>query len=218
MTARSPRGGRRDFPATFFDGASDLDAYIARDVLANDLLHCADEGGAPCFANWVAPKAALIPGTPAQYLTSSSGADDPAEWYPITLEQVHSLPVFADSLTPYKIRVAVLGMSGLGNPCDFAVCFAGYRPGEDNSMVFNSTTSAVPVWLTPSGGTDILTITPAALSRMLTSYRTLDDTGGVRCDVPVFSLTARVWGRCTTAGKGPYEARLYGLQLAAFVG
>jgi hypothetical protein len=223
MTARSPRGGRLAFKYGDLGVDQSMDAYYMRDALANAALHCADEAGAPGLANFVAPKASLIPGTPAQYLLASTTTDVNV-WYPIATCGPYSMPVFSDG-TPYLIRVQLFGASQTGDPVDFAVR-AGlltelgteYGGGTDGDGIqFSPITSTTPVAASPLVPvSDLITLSAASMLGSRVPMPTLDDTGGDSIDVAVFQIYVRVWGRCT--GKGADHARLYGLHAAAFVG
>lgn len=229
MTARSPRGGRRDFPASFFTGNTDLDAYIARDVLANNLLHCADEGGAPVFANTVVPKTSLIPSTPVQYRSALAGFSSvyPNDWVAICTFGPFFVPTFSD-LTPYRMRVALFGATGAGSATDFFVRFMSdvgasapgieYGGGGSGDGLTFTTSSATPSWITATEGTDVVTISAGVLdnARARAPLPTLDDTGGVAAEASVCSIYAMVYGR--SVGKGADKAQLFGLHVAAYVG
>ena len=218
MTARGPRGGRRDFPVTAFDGDSSLDMYLVRDALVNNALHCADEGGAPVHASWMAPKSSFFGGL-TQSIAAAALSDGSIYW-PITTLGPWSIPVFSDG-RPYVLRVELYAASASGSACDFAVRVgqladigAAYGGSGGDGFAITGVTSTSPIKIT---STNLITISPEIARASRATLATLDDTGGTPVSVTSYNLYARVWGR-GSAGKAQDDARLYGWHFASYVG
>jgi hypothetical protein len=225
MTATSPRGGRRDFPATFFDGNSDVDSYIVRDALANNALHCADEALACHYINWTAVDGSLLSGNPQTTLTPRSSIAA-SRFMPITVEGPFSLPVWSN-FDSYRLRVALRGAATGGGTATFALAITPSVPSPSDALADLSeiaelgsnradfsTSSSTPAWLTPTPG-DLITL-PENLVRACEVERvTLDDLSGLSTSVAVFQFYVTVWGKISNTST---TAVVHGLHVAGYVG
>lgn len=222
MTARSPRGLRRPFPATQLDADEPVDAYFARDVIFNNAIHAAD-CAARQFVNWVAPASGVWGGgAVARYIqpaTMVSGFNliHQAGPFPLTL--------FEDG-TPYKIRVKLLGArSGGAGAVTFAVGVGVGSMLSDvllaspaQSVIFNTVSSTTPAWATPSTPSNgVIAIDRSAIDAMQVAHATpLDNTSAERTAVITNEVTVQVWASTTDPTLS--LAQLYGLHVGEYVG
>jgi hypothetical protein len=214
----APRGGRRLFPATLFDGDSTVGAMGVRDYLANNAMHAADEAGAKVLVNWTAPDSSLITGTPQTYLTGDLETTN--VWYRIESYGPFGLSVFADG-TPYQIVAEVYAAASAASACDIAIQIAPsiietpteivFGTGRDSQQWTTSSTSVA--WLTSVSGSNRILPTSAAFlarERVTTDVFAGDPVGVVQCEFFV-----NVYGRGTS---GVAEPRIHGLHVREYVG
>jgi len=222
------------FPVAREAGNEVMDAYTIRDELANSALHAADESLAGVWCNWVVPVASLFSVAKASGpIVTDTPTASLTEWYPLTCDGPFDLPIWEDA-TPYKLRVRLRGATASAGT---AVTF-GITIGPNEGAVgitytadlggtgtaralFNATTSATRAWLTPSSGSDLVTLTTEqiAFARSRSPRRTfdtLDTSSGVAVPVRCTPVYVRVWAKA--AATGPQLAQLSGLHVALYVG
>lgn len=223
MTATSPKGGRILHPSTYQQADDPLDAALLRNAIVNNALHAADQQ-ARVLVNWMAPNSSLVTGNPPLYRTPDTLAATDT-WYLVDAYGPWPISVWSTG-GAYRLRVALFAQAGSGT-ATFGIC-VGPRgsaraildggtgvTGED-AIVYSGTTSATPVELTPSGGSDIITVSDATLVSGRRVRSTTDEPGSARLvDVATHEVEVTVWVQQTAIGT---PARLYGVHVAEFIG
>lgn len=220
MSQTSPFGGRRDFDLGNAAESATVDPYIARDYVANNLLHAADQACARVLISDMASDDALIVDNFDQFTTAdvSSVAWLPVETFgpfPISTRFVDGVPV------AYRLRCAIYASSssmGQEVTCaiqavpDGTMAAAWIRDtasvvGPENVVTFAPTLTTTPAWLAPDDD-GVMTLNASALG---TSTVVVDD---VPSGVPTTLEYAAVWLR--VIAYSPYSAglRIYGIHVA----
>ena len=218
MTARSPKGGRRPFDPTRFDGYSPVGANACRDTLINNIVHSADEANAKVLVNWNAPDPALITGTPQTYVTGDLEAA--ATWYHIGSYGPYGLNAFADG-TPYTLVCELEAASSVAATAVRVAIQVGAYSVSPTSEIYGSgtnslrwdTSSATRAWLTSTAATNL--IVPSRASFVPPGvWETTDDAGGEPREVLQCNVWINVFGY--SAG-GVAEPRIYGMHVREYV-
>ena len=223
MTATSPKGGRILYPSSYQQADDPLDAATLRNAIVNNALHAADQQ-ARVLVNWMAPSSSLVSGNPPLHREPDTLAAADT-WYLVDAYGPWPLSVWATG-GAYRLRVALFGQAGSGT-ATFGVCVGprgsaraildgGTGVAGEDAIVYSGTTSATPVELTPSGGSDIITVSDATLVSGRRARSTTDEPGSARLvDVVLHEIEVTVWVKQSSIGT---PARLYGAHVAEFVG
>lgn len=235
MTARSTRGGRLDFSAAKFGANAPLDAFTQRDHIANNVLHCADEGMACTLIDWTSPDYTKITGLSASSARQQA-ADRSVDRHGhattryenatgiVTESGPFHLPVF--DTAPYRVVVRALGASdNAGTTATFSVQVGAWSmlgdavsgPGTAETVTFNGIAGTAPTWLTPTTS-NVITLSQSNVDACMRTRDTFDDTGGLALSVDLCEVYVRVWATAIGAAKGAWHAYLYGLHVRAYVG
>jgi hypothetical protein len=223
MTASSPKGGRILYPASYQQADDPLDAVLLRNAIVNNALHAGDQA-ARVLVNWQTPNNSLITGNPTLYRTPDTLAATNT-WYLVDAYGPWPISVWSTG-GAYRLRVALWAKAGSGN-ATFAVALGprgaargvldgGTGVAGEDALIFAATASAVVVQLTPSGGTDLITVSDMAITTSRNVRATTDEPGSPRLvDVVVNELEVSVWVKQSSIGT---PAQLHGVHVAEFVG
>lgn len=200
MTYSAPRQRIIASPSTLLTAEEPLDAFAARDVVTNNLLHHADQCGARVLVNFMS---APVSGKDVFI----AGVDSDGKWamvesfgpYPLSVMQVDGV------LRAYPLRVELNAGSDDATSHTFLVevssvpwsrpVAAGDVTDGGNVCVFNATTSSSG-WLTPS--VDNL-IHVQDIASFATTIPTLTEEGGDAVGV----LCYLAWVRVRCLGSAP---------------
>lgn len=215
----SPRTGFRAFPATLLDERAPLDAYTIRDTVLNNAQHLADEAGSVWVNEMTVRSAISVKATPNYQSPDSLGA---GVWNRLVSYGPFNLTLF-DDRSPYQVRVRLYGADVVGDAAGgafFAVTIgdffgsAAFVDGSANSILFASTVSTTPAWLSPSvPASDLITVEAAYVERGLVDRVTLVDTGGVPSTVTTCEVHVTVWAKQLATSR----AGLYGLHVQEYL-
>jgi hypothetical protein len=213
----APRGGRRLFDSSLYDGLSPIGAMSFRDDLVNNALHAADEGNAKVLCCWTAPDSSLITGTPATYMSGDLEAT--SVWYRMATCGPYGLSVFADG-TPYTLVVEVLAASSAASAVKVAVQ-VGQRVDVPTEIEYGSglnsqewtTSSTTPAWLTSVSGSNL--VVPTIDAWRETARPTTDVPSGEPREIVQCEIYVHIFGYGTVAVAEP---RVHGLLVREFVG
>lgn len=215
----SSRTGFRPFPATLLDERAPLDAYTVRDVVFNNAQHLADEAGSVWVNEMTVRSAISVKATPNYQSPDTLGTD---VWNRLTSYGPFNLTLF-DDRTPYKVRVRLFGADVVGDAAGgayFAVTVgdffgsAAFVDGSANSILFASTVSTTPAWLSPSvPASDLIAVEAPYVERGLVERVTLVDTGGAPTTVTTCEVFVTVWAKTQATSR----AGLYGLHVQEYL-
>lgn len=220
MSQSSPRGGRRLFPADMLTPQRPVDPAHVRDVLANNLMHLADQAHAKVWVNDLAPDEALQDGNDG-VLASVTVSE--AEWRTVQVYGPFDLSVmqFAGARIPYQVRVELFATSDdvewaavLCLPDETTSYFAGAFEPPSDAVRFTSTGSTVPTWLAPTTSPGLIVPSRGLADRSRASSPTLDGVGGSVTEVVSSGVCVRVVARATDED---VTAELYGAFVAEFM-
>jgi hypothetical protein len=218
----SPRVGRMRFPAGFGAAREPLTAHRARGIYANNALHFADT---KCnhWVNWVAPKAAAVGGNVLVRIPNPITTT----WSRVAVFGPFPMTLRADG-TPYPVRMELLGATASGGTAVEFGCalVAEVAHGADLiedagsridgfGVVYSSTSSATPAWLTAAQGAVFFTPSTSLVGRGRKLRSTLVDTGGAPANVETTEVYVVAWGKSASAIVAP---RIYGMHVSEYVG
>jgi len=164
MTQSSPFGGRRDFDLVHYTADRPIGPYLARDYVANNVMHAADQTCARVLVNDIAADDTYIVDNVDQYATAYTNA---LYWHVVEARGPFNISVKLNAdgrPQPYRLRCAINAASGTGAVAvSYAILVvpghsASYNvqasrdvlTGGTNVCVFDATTSTTPAWLTPA--------------------------------------------------------------------
>jgi hypothetical protein len=202
MSQTSPRLGRRRFPDAPADN-DPLDPLYARDAIANNLLHLADQAHSKVWINDMAVVEALQDGNDGSIPSVTSSSD---EWRTAMMFGPFDLSVFSyrGQRVAYRVRPMIYATS---ENLTWAVRLC--LPDETTSILdatgtapydwleYTSTGSASPAWLASASAYDLIEPTRGLIDRAISSLPTNDVDGGVATVAEVVSVCVRVCCRGT---------------------
>jgi hypothetical protein len=166
MTQSSLFGGRRDFDLVHYSADRPIGPYLARDYVANNVMHAADQTCARVLVNDMAADDTYIVDNVDQFATAYS---DALYWHPVEARGPFNISVKLNAdgrPQPYRLRCAINAASGTGAVAvNYAILvvpgffLAGITEsawdlsglaGGTNVCIFGATTSTSPAWLTPA--------------------------------------------------------------------
>jgi hypothetical protein len=216
----SPRGGRRLFASTLFDGTSAIDVVVCRDSLVNNVLHAADVANAKVLVDWNAPDTSLITGTPQTYLTGDTPMPAAGDWFPIAIYGPFDLSVRADG-TPYSLVVDLEMASSVAAASVQVAVQVGPvtdTPRDvldvtgENSLEWTSSPTT-RAWLTTTSPTKL--IVPQSRTYPPAVHPTTDVAGGEPREVIMSEVMLTFYGQSTA---GVAEPRIYGVFVREYCG
>lgn len=214
----SPIGKLRFFSAAAIGTDTPLDPAFARDAVANNLIHLADQACAKVLVNDMAADDTLITGggNAPEVLTITNDTD---EWRTVAVYGPFDISTYLiDGLRyGYRVRGMILAtdlnVSWAAHLClpdttSAILGGVGAIVGPVDACNFDPQSSATPVWL------DALTLIEPSqplLDASLATVATLDGPSGVATAVYTSSLCIRV------VCKGSGTAELYGAHFAEYI-
>lgn len=220
----SPLVGRRRFPPTKLDAQRPVSAHLARNVIANNVLHYADT---KCdhWVNWVAPKPARVGGTNTQLYRTPAPVS--ASWARTAIWGPFRVTRRSDG-TPYPVRMELFGSSsGAGTNVEFALAVMSDVPSgslgavEDPSFLggrgvaFVATSSATPAWLAAAAG-DKIFVPSYEVASARRRRSTLTDTGGTPTEVACHEVYVVAYTK--SANPAVATPRIHGAHVSQYVG
>lgn len=180
MSQTSPRLGRRLFPAAYASG-DPVDPLFARDAIANNLLHLADQAHSKVWINDMAPVEAYQDGNDGTIPSVTASGD---EWRTAMVFGPFDLSVFAyqGQRIAYSVRPMIYAtsenLSWAVRLClpDETTSIAGDIPGTapQDWLQYTSTGSTSPQWLASASAFDLIEPSRGLIDRGIASLPTTD--------------------------------------------
>lgn len=165
----NPTSGRLDFAVADYQSGDAVSSFRVRDQLIGNAMHCADMSAYQHAINWMA----CASGFSATQATWTAPSPTDGVWSLVRSVRGLHIPVHDDgTIGGVHVRLYAASAGGGAN-VTFAVMIGNAGDALDvlpgNAVIFSSTSSTTPGWLTVSGGSQ--NIVPQ-INQLLPSART----------------------------------------------
>lgn len=165
----NPTSGRRDFAVADFASGDAVSSYRVRDQLIGNAMHCADQRCYQHAINWMS----CASGFGATQSTWTAPVPTTGVWSLVRSVKGLHMPVHDDGVIG-GVNVGIYAASaGGGANVMFAVMIGNANDAIDvtqgNTVIFTSTSSTTPAWLSASSGS--VNIVPQ-INQLLPSIKT----------------------------------------------